>query len=175
MLIDNTQIIRGGKSFLPTALYRAQVVDASYGLSSSGNPMTTLSLEIIEPEKIEHEGKEYMVAGRSFKMFLVHTTSLTGRQTESSQAGVVDFMTKLGLEDENYDTDKVKEYFLGQQFDIILNSVEDVKRFAKQPGEKVGKPILDGEGKEITNGWNINAQLSDVPANCRPSRVEVPY
>jgi len=180
MKISKTDTIMGGGKFeLPKGCYRARVTGTSFGKSNSGNPMTTLNAEIVEPESITIDGADQRIAGMSFKLYLVHVPSLVGKQTESSQSQVFRFMDKLKVEydGEEYDTDAHAEYFLGMEFDIILSSEEAIKRLPadKSKGEKIGAPILDGEGKEISDGWRINANISDVLENCRPSRAEVPY
>lgn len=174
---------------IPTQSYRVRVVGTEFGTSNSGNPKTTLKCEIIEPEAVDINGEQVRVAGLKFPMWLTHVPHLVGDQRTSSQAQVFELMDKLGISelmdvDENgeykYDTDQHKEYFLGCEFDIVLTSVERIKRARITPeekakGVKLGKAILDGEGKEIKDGYQIQASISDVLADCRPSRTEMAY
>ncbi len=164
-------------AFIPKMRYRARVIGTKLGEASSGNPMTTLKCEIID-DKVEHDGKEYEVAGRQFPLFLMHV------QNESwGQAKVEEFCRRLDIdiqeEDDGmggtallYDDSLHNEYFKGMEFDIILHAEENVKREEKRPGEKLGRPILDGEGKEIKDGWRVVGDIGDVPQYCNPSRNE---
>jgi hypothetical protein len=58
------------------------------------------------------------------------------------------------------------------EFDIILHAEENIKREEKRRGEKLGRPILDGEGKEIKDGWRVVGDIGDVPQYCDPKRNE---
>lgn len=92
------------------------------------------------------------------------------------QAKVFTFMDKLGIDyGDGYDTDLHEAYFKGMEFDIVLDSEEDVMRKPKQPGQKEGDPILDGEGNQITNGWIIRGDIANVPDKCRPNKVELGF
>lgn len=171
MKIQKTDIVQGGRCKITRGLYRVRVIGTDFGKSSKGHAMTTLTVEIIEPETIMDGDVELKIAGRQTKIYLMHVPSEAW-----GQAQVFEFMDKLGIDHNNeYDTDLHKEYFLGQEFDIILDSEEDLKRYAKVPGEKEGKPILDGQGAPISNGWNIKTGLSDIPALCRPTRSELAF
>lgn len=156
--------VQGGKCQVPKQLYRARVTGTKFGKSGKGHDMTTLTCEIIDPEAIELNGETLRIAGRQFNLWLLHVPNETW-----GQARVFDFMERLGIDHGGeYDTDLHKEYFLGMEFDIVLDSEEDVKRYEKQPGEKEGKPILDGEGNPISDGYRILAQVDSVPTKCRP-------
>lgn len=163
--------VQGGKCQIPKDLYRARVIGTKYGQSQKGYDMTTLSCEIIDPEAVSINGESYRITGRQFQLFLLHVPTETW-----GQAKVFEFMEKLRIDvGDEYDTELHKEYFLGMEFDIVLDSEEDVMRQARQPGEKEGKPITDGEGKPISNGWRISGDIQNVPQNCRPAKTDVPY
>lgn len=169
---------------IPTGSYRVRVINTKLGKSNAGNPMTTLGCEIISPEVVEVDGEEKSVAGRPFNLYLVHIPSLVGAQRVSSQGQVFEFMDRLNLKsmmkdgdtsNPKYVTEHHKEYFLGMMFDIILRAKTNIKRKKltdedKAAGKKSGDPILDGEGKEIIDGYNIEANISDVPIYCNPER-----
>lgn len=177
MKIASSQIRTNAGGFIPEGLYRARCIATKHtAKNSSGQRMTTLDCEVIEPESIEINGKSVIVAGRKFSMFLIHNIERTGW---ASQEQVMRFAKKLNVDlevdengDEVYDDDLHKEYYHGMEFDIVLKAEEDIKRYERQPGEKVGRPILDGEGKEISNGWRITANPDDVPDNCKPTKNE---
>lgn len=169
MKYEKSATVQGGNCYIPKERYRVRCTATKLGKSNSGLPMTTLSMEIIEPESITHDGKNYMIAGRQFSYWLMHV------QSESwGQARVEEFCTKLGIDTEDaYDDELHNEYFKGMEFDAVLSSEEDIKRKDRLPGQKVGDPILDGEGKPITNGWRVVAQLQDVLTHCNPVKNAV--
>jgi hypothetical protein len=167
----------GSNSWIPKLRYRARCIGTKNGKSGGGHNMTTLSCEVID-DTVEQDGTSYEVAGREFKLFLMHV------QKESwGQARVEEVCKRLGVELETeddgmggeavvYDDELHKEYFHGREFDIILHSEERIKRKEKKPGQKVGDPILDGEGNEIKDGWMIQADLLDIPEHCNPTLNE---
>jgi hypothetical protein len=168
--IAKTDAVVGGRCQIPKDLYRARCIGAKYGKSAKDLPMTTLTCEVIGPESIEVNGQEYRIVGRQFKLYLMNVP-----EESWGQAQVFEFMDKLGIDHGGeYDTDLVKEYFLGMEFDIVLDSEEAVMRKAPQPGQREGDVIKDGEGNPITNGWNIQAQMSGVPDKCAPTRIDLP-
>lgn len=172
---NRADVVQGGNFELPRNRYRVRIVGTSFGKSSGGHDMTTLKCEIIEPEFIMVDGKEAPIAGRKFSAWLMHVPD-----EPWGQSRVFEFCDKLGVDvGDDYDTGLHKEYFHGMEFDWILSSKEDIKRQERKPGQKVGDPILDGEGKEISNGWSVTAQLDDVPAKCNPVKnpdiAEQPY
>lgn len=164
--------------FLPRGRYRARVIGTKKGKSSKDDHvMTTLTCEIIEDATVN--GEELQCAGRQFTMFLHHVANETWGQSQvfklCKRLGI-----KLPTEDDGmggetplYDDDLHKEYFHGMEFDIILSSSEDVKRYEPEQGEKLGKPILDGEGNPISGGFRINLpNINDVPEHCNPVKNE---
>lgn len=159
-------------------MYRVRVVNTKFDMRSNQAkkaPMTTLSFEVIEPESVELNAKDVIVAGRKGNIFLIHDVTKAGW---ASQEQVLEFCKKLGVEltvQDNgktaYDTDKHAEYFKGMEFDIPLSCREQVKTYAA--GEKKGQPILDASSKQISLGYQIQANPSDVPDDPRPSRNEM--
>lgn len=183
--ISRVDTVFANNVFLPTQTYRVCVTKSELGKSRKGNPMITLTAEIIEPETVEHEGKEVRISGQTFQAWLTLVPYLVGKQRESNMAQVWKFCDKVGVTDmceldedgnPSFEPDRHEEYFKGLEFDIPLSSSERIKR-AKQTDEQkakgeLGTALLDGEGNEIKDGWQIEARLEDVPPNCRPSRRE---
>jgi len=168
-----TDAVQGGRCEVPQQLYRVRCIGTKSGKSSSGNPMITIKNEIIDPESIDINGEPFRIAGRQFMMFLMLTGDLLPGQMQSGLSQTFEFLEKLGISHGGELDDSLhRELFLGQEWDMVLSSYEDVKRLAPKPGQKVGDPILDGEGNKISAGWFIKANLSDVPAHCRPSKNE---
>ena len=131
--------------------------------------MTDLLCEVVSPEQVEHEDVTYNLAGQKFHLRIVHKADAIETTFQ--------FMDKLGIEHNNeYDTKKINDYFRGVGFDIVLTSQEQVARYDATGDEKVVKPILDGEGAEISNGWQIQAWANEVPLNANPDKVDLgPY
>lgn len=168
---EKSDVVQGGKCQIPKDRYRVRVIGEKFGKSSSDADMTTLTVEIIEPEEVLIDNQVFKIAGRQAQMWLMHVPGETWGQSR-----VFEFMDKLGLDyGTHYDPKLIKEYFHGVEFDIVLSSEEDIQRYPKQQGEKMGKPILDGEGNPITNGYRILANLDAVPDKCRPTRVDLPF
>ena len=171
MQISRTDAVMSGNCKTPKGLYRIRCIQVSFTEKnkSSGNPMTDLTCEIVKPEEVIEGDVTYKVAGQRLHVRLIH-------KPDSAEANF-QFMDKLKIDHQNnYDSRLADAYFRGTEFDIALSSTEQIKRYDPVAGEKVGKPILDGEGQEITNGWQIQAWPSDVPLNCNPNKVDLgPY
>lgn len=185
---SRTDTVFARNVFIPTQTYRVCVVKTKLGESQKKNAMTTLTCEIIEPEEVEHEGNLVKITGETFQLYLVHVDNLVGKQKQSSQASVWEFCDKTGVtelmekDDDGtplYIEENHEEYYLGLEFDMPLSSKERTKRMRATPEQKAkglpGDPILDGEGKQQTEGWQIEASMQDVPPNCRPSRRSMAF
>lgn len=166
MKIAVTDTMPAENSEIPSQIYRVRIIGTSLKSSSSGNPMTTLIGEIIEPDKVEIDGQLRNVAGRQFQLYLMHVPDKAW-----GQGTVLQFCGRLGLDvGEFYDTELHSEYFLGMEFDMPISCERDIKRFERKPGEKLGQPMLDGEGNEILVGYRLNGQVREVPVFCKPVR-----
>lgn len=166
---NKADAVVGGRCQIPKDRYRARIINEKVGKSRSDYDMITLTGEIIAPEEIDLNGKVARIAGRQFQLFLM---LVPGESWGLDQ--VCTFMDKLAIDyGGEVDTGLTKEYFHGVEFDIVLDSEEDIQRKPAQPGQKEGDPILDGEGNPITNGWRIIANLNAVPEKCAPSRSEL--
>lgn len=166
---NKTDVVQGGRCEIPTALYRVRCNKSKFGKSNSDNEMTTLSCEIVAPESINVNGIDYSIAGRDFQLFLMHVPDKSW-----GQAQVFEFCEKLGIDlADGYDTELHEQYFVGLEWDMILSSEEIIKRMPKQQGEKEGAPILDGLGNKISAGWQVRANLGDVPQHANPTRVDM--
>ena len=187
MLINEDQVVTNEGGYIPENTYRIRVIGTKFDMRSSQKkaPMTTLQFEVIEPETGIVNGKEVTFAGRKGNIFLIHDTTRGGW---ASQEQVQEFCEKLGIDligdngKKAYDTDTHAEYFKGKEFDIPLACREQKKVYSSdQAGRtnadgspiKKGDPILDAEGGEISLGYQIQANPSDVPENPRVSTNEV--
>lgn len=184
--ISRTDTVFANNVFLPAQTYRVCCTKSELGKSRKGNPMITLTAEIIEPEVIENDGKEVRITGQTFQIWLTLVPWLVGKQRESNMAQVWKFCDKVGVTDmcelnpesgaPDFDAERHEEYFKGLEWDMPLSSVPRTKRMKQTPEQKAkgepGTPILDGEGNEIQDGWDIEARLEDTPPDPRPSRRE---
>jgi hypothetical protein len=181
MLINEDQVVTNEGGYIPEQTYRVRIINTKFDMRSSQKkaPMTTLQFEVIEPESGIVNGKEVTFAGRKGNIFLIHDVNKGGW---ASQEQVQEFCEKLGIDltgdngKKSYDTDKHAEYFKGKEFDIPLSCREQKKVYSQdnpQTGKKKGEPILDAEGGEISLGYQIQANPSDVPENPRVSTNEV--
>lgn len=169
MKISNTDVVESGRNAI-NGLVRARIWDTESKPNDKGYQMTRLKCEIIEPETMvdPDTGKDMTIAGRKFDIWLLHNPAETWGQSR-----VLEFCQKLNIDTgDTYDTDLHKEMFLGMEFDISVTSEEDFKRFPKKPGQKLGDIMKDGQGKNITNGFRINASVDAVPPLCNPVKNE---
>jgi hypothetical protein len=177
MRINEEQVTTNEGGYIPEQVYRVRVLNTKFDMRSSQNkpPMTTLSLEVIEPETADINGKEVIIAGRKFPMYLVHDVTKAGW---GSQDQVMEFCGKLQIElpvgdngKPEYETDDHARYFKGLEFDIPLSCKQQVKLYGSGPDK--GKPMLDASGKQIDLGYQIQANPSDLPDDPRPSKNEI--
>ena len=163
--MKKSDAIQSGNVQLPYNRYTLRIKDANYGLSkSSGNPMFTLDCEIVSPQTVElADGKVGAIDG----IRITHYLSIT----EKSMANYLETCKRLGVPDQLPDGDfdaaslqLDKTPFVGVQFDAICSSQERELRQRPKPGQRVGDPIVDSEGKPIKSGWDyrINEILGKV-------------
>lgn len=169
------QVITGDAK-LPRDRYRVMVTSSEAKVSSNGNPMIELGLEIIEPDTVEYDGKQIAVAGKQARMWWM----LSGGRlsTTLEKVKLLGIEDKLGLNQSEVDTDDIERDCLkGLCFDTILYSQEREQRkeptmeqrMAGQPGD----PILDDQGNTIKTGYNIVANVQPILGN--PSWTELAF
>ena len=167
MLYQKDEVVFGGNCMIPPGVYNAKITKAEKGTSKAGKPKIVLSLEIVSPEQVEFAGTKYNIAGRKFS---IHQPM---QRDESWGAGkLLSALDKsqfdlYKMNDEGvFDDDKLGA-LVGHTMLMTLDSAPNIKRYALTEediaaGQTQGKPMLDGEGKEISLGWNINADLANV-------------
>ena len=162
--------VADSNSQLPQGTYIARVLKFDHqGPNSAkykekGYEMTTLTCEIVQPDKVTlPDGTEARSAGRRFNFWLMWNSEEswgTGRNITA-----IAKMLGISKDEVNINTDdpeSLKLVFGNRHFQVILSSEENIKRAERQKGEKQGKPILDAFGKEIKDGWRVKAQLDDI-------------
>jgi len=146
---------------LPKASYILRVLKAELTVSkSSGNPMTTLEAEIIcrgdGATVVECMGQKVNAAGRKTTYYIPYT--------EKSQTQVFEFYDKMGIHLDELDPENPPspELLKSLTFEAILSAEPDIPRMAPRPGQAVGDPIKDSNGKEIIRGYRISNNLGDI-------------
>lgn len=145
-------VVRMGGFKLPTDRYVVRQVASKSGPSqSSGNPMITLSFEIVcdaqgSETVILPNGQTGMVAGIEMDYYLT--------LTDKTAARIADFHELIGkplksIDKENPDL----SIYDGLVLDAILRGEEQVSCKDATPEEKAagkrGVPILDAQGKQV--------------------------
>jgi len=157
-----SDIVNSGRNCcLPRQRYTLRGLKQTFGMSSNDNPMVTWECEIMAgPDGspvIEVDSKKFDIAGVPVRFFITYT--------EKTVAQVLDLFEKLGHgEIEEIDTENPPDtkFLDGLVFDAILSAEPRVVRQQRKQGQAVGEPILDKDGKEITNGIEIKAFLNEI-------------
>jgi hypothetical protein len=126
---------------------------------SSGKPQITLVTEIVAPAQVNLDGKEYILISQEITFYLGLSTDRQGAAKQSPWATTCDFLEKCNLPTE-IDTDAPDlAPFDGLVIDMIGSTSERIAQ-RKEQGKYV--PILDGNGKPISQGWQWGNNISDV-------------
>lgn len=149
--------VADSKDPLPTDRYSAQVKGTKYGKSAKGFDMVTLACEIYAPETVDGATGPVFAAGKKFNLFLMFVPDESWGLER-----VFEFADKVGISlPEAIDPERDHALFKNVAFDAIVGSGEEAfKKY--QAGPKKGEFILDGEGKKISNGFYLQANLQDV-------------
>lgn len=149
---------------LPRARYSLRGLKQTFGKSSSDNPMITWKTEIIAgpdgSEIIEHNGKKIDIGGYPVTYFITFS--------EKNLANCRDFFVKMGREDianmEDFDPENPPDmsWLESVTFDAVLEAVPRIVRGRSMVKGKLGDPLLDKDGKEIVNGFEVKANLGDI-------------
>lgn len=179
MLINRNDVVRSGGVELPYITYRVRIIGAVFNpKNSKGLPQVELKAEIVFPEKLEIKGAMYNIAGEQFTLYAGLSQVVVKKK--SPWEITVEFMDKLGVETpEQFNTDHVKEYFVGWEFDMPLSSeLTEVRRRVTDEERAqgiTGETLKDAEGNPVMGRYQIKAALFDVLPNCNPRKTEIPY
>ena len=153
---------------LPRDRYTLRIKQASFGISkSSQNPMITWNCEIVSPDKIKVGGVEYPLDTVEVIYYLIliddkgNLAKIIGPPNPS-------LMERLGLKNGIDIITPDTNQFEGLCFDAILSAVErkETKPDPENPGRFI--PMLDGEGKQITRGWQIQTDITGILGAATP-------
>lgn len=138
---------------LPTDNYLVRVIEEAFGPSkSSGNPMITLSCEIISPETVSIAGEDYNVAGTKIQPSYFTTKTMKNgevdvEKTEYNKVRLDELTTQFKMPAIT-DPENPALGFKGKVVWAIVKS--EAKAKTKTPtqeqleaGEKVGDVIID--------------------------------
>lgn len=134
-----------------------RVKKSKMGKNDKGVERIDLETEIVAPAEVELDGTKYELAGQEVKFYLSLSDERTGKATQSPLATLKEFHEKLGLPLE-FDKDTLP--YDGLMFDFLLSSSERPMQRRLKDGSY--EPILDGQGKPRTQGWQWNNYISNT-------------
>ena len=135
--------------------YTLRVKEADFKLTAKDKPRILLNCEIIEPQVKVFDGVTYDLTGINIPYYLM-------MDTPEGLGAILALHKTLGLPDE-LDTDNPNvEIYSGLCFESILDSNERkaIKPDPENPKKYIS--ILDAEGKEISQGWQVMGNSRDV-------------
>lgn len=150
--------------------YALRIKEARVALAkSSGKPQIIWECEIVEPTERKVDGNIYALDSIPITYYL----GLDGPRGKDT----FDILSRFGLKTEidSEDPTAVEDH-KGVIFDAILSSMEDkpTKPDPDKPGQWI--PILDSEGKPISNGFKIVANSRDIlNLNTKVKAADSPY
>lgn len=137
---------------------------------SSGNPMITLTAEIVNPEQItsDMDGKAYDLAGQELKFYLVLAEeTAAGKPWDSLDYIVNQLLPLLNLGSSIDDEAPLKSAenpsgldFEGVTFEVIVATEQRKETRTLPNGQRVA--ITDASGKEITRGWQWKVDMKSI-------------
>ncbi len=139
----------------PRARYTARCRKEEFGVSKgSGNPMITREWEIVLPETINIDGKNYTVAGTVVKQYLTLETPGDATKSDKQIVRFMDDLKKLGCPNwDEVDTENPPLFAEGKVAQIICDSDEYSPMEAQSDEQKAAgekpQPITMEDGTPI--------------------------
>lgn len=171
--LTRADAVASGNFKVPKARYQLRVLEPKFEISKdAGNPMIVLDCEILGHDGIgtvnDFDGTPCEVAGMKCTSRIMLTPKTLNQ--------AFDLFDRLGNKVDEFDVENPDVTWLkGLVFDAIVSSSERVSYGADK------KPILDADGKPITQGWQVNQIWpTDIlglskPEYSQPVQKEVPY
>lgn len=143
---ETSEAQQAGNIRFPRKNYLLRCVECTYGRSKvkevdgktvGNNPMLTRVWEVVSPETVRIDDKEYIIAGKQITDYL----TMTGKNAKN----VVADSERLGVpvpDDEEPNT----EVYLGKEARALIFSEGQ-----KWTDEETGEPIKDSKGDEVTS------------------------
>lgn len=187
-MTTNTNAVKwNNKLIIPTASdYTCRVTEASFGPSKgSGNPMITLSWELVSPKEVEIAGKLVTIAGVSMRDSY-HTTAnpTDNAKNQANQERIKDLFKKFGLDDTSIDFNNPDiSSFRGKCLFCTVKSkktedrkapttaqIEEAKASGKRAeGDVMKNPIT---GEELVSYW---PEITEIFGLAPEGSVSAPY
>lgn len=148
-----------------------QVTKAGYWFSAAENKSVRIDCEIVQPDKINYKGKEYVIAGGRTSLYLMLEGAKFGETINFANEKMHMGLTSIDIPESKDDTEACQK--LAQIFNpypplafraAISSQDQITKIYSVEKGEMV--PAQDSNGNEIrVKGWmlvNVNDILERV-------------
>jgi len=150
------------KDKLPQRRYAVRCIEEVFGQSSKGNGMITRTWEVVDPEAVNINGANKIVAGVQVKQYLnvIVLDQATGaRDDEASDKALArlrDENANLGLPVDSIDDENPQLLCKGIVADAILGSEEyspreELTAEARAQGKTLGEPIKYADGTPVVS------------------------
>lgn len=159
-----------------TQPYICRFIKGEVATSAAGNNQIVARVEILSPDKVPSalnpDLQVTAAGGTTQSYFLIDPTK------EDKYAEAYGAFERLQLisSDGSLEPQKVVDAMNtgGVCFEVLLGSEEDIVRYPKKTGEKVGEPMKDANGKEISRGWRIKTPFASDYIGRRPTLAGLP-
>lgn len=149
---ETTGVVSTGQ--VPKGVYTAVFVEGKLSRSKSSDyRQIEAKAEIVAPDVVDlPDGRKSSVAAKKFDLYM--TVDPTAKKYDEWYQA----FTRLGLRDEqgNLDINAIIDAMKARKvfFLVVLDSEEQVQRYAPAPGKQLGEPIMNPlTGKPLTSGW----------------------
>jgi hypothetical protein len=143
--------------FIPNGIYTFRIKEIKQANSSKGNPLDTLTLEILSPVTVQHGSQTIEVAGREATWYLSYGSPKAIMQVATALRTVG--FALVGQVKVKELRDKVKT-LLGYAVQGTVRSEEQFEQKSLTDEEiasgKEREDLLGLDGKPISTGWRLN-------------------
>lgn len=145
-----------------TQPYICRFINGEVTTSANNNRQIVARLEILTPDKVPsalNPDLQVTAAGGTTQSYFIIDPAKEDKYAETYGA-----FERLQLisQDGSLEPSKIVEAMNtgGVCFEIVLGAEEDIVRYPKKQGQKVGEPMKDTNGKEISKGWRIKTAFA---------------